>query len=103
MRINYCLLVVTLLQVTLLSLSQYYASIANERLNRAAETPSSQSLPLLDEFMHYRNLDDYFGYVAATIWVMVLVVIKWKKVPSSNRVDLAVYFPLLLHTVFMFF
>jgi len=95
------LLVATLLQLTLLSFSKYYDSIANGVLKSAVEIQGFNLLSSLDKFQYYSDLDDYLGYVSATIWVMVVVVTKLKNVSSSNMANLAICLPLLFHMVLM--
>lgn len=95
------LIVATLAQFTLLSFSKYYCSIANEVLRKAVETKESNFLSFLDKYDYYNDLDNYLGLASATVWVMVVLVIKLKNVSSTDMAHVAVCLPLFFHMVLM--
>lgn len=95
------LIVATLVQFTLLSFSKYYCSIANEVLRKAVETKESNFLSFLDKYDYYNDLDNYLGLASATVWVMVVLVIKLKNVSSTDMAHMAVCLPLFFHVVLM--
>ncbi|EJA3105403.1 hypothetical protein MWT34_004625 [Vibrio vulnificus] len=95
------LIVATLVQLTLLSFSKYYRSIANDVLRNAVETKEADLLSSLDQFDYYSDLDNDLFLVAVTVWVMVLVVTKLKSISSTDMANLAICLPLFFHMILM--
>ncbi|HCE3663582.1 TPA: hypothetical protein NG674_004642 [Vibrio parahaemolyticus] len=91
------LIVATLVQLTLLSFSKYYRSIANDVLRNAVETKEADLLSSLDKFDYYSDLDNDL-FLAA---VMVLVVTKLKSISSTDMANLAICLPLFFNMILM--
>ncbi|HHX8286401.1 TPA: hypothetical protein ACVOYT_004576 [Vibrio diabolicus] len=95
------LIVATLVQLTLLSFSKYYRSIANDVLRNAVETKGVDLLSSLDKFDYYSDLDNDLFLAAVTVWVMVLVVTKLKSISSTDMANLAICLPLFFNMILM--
>ncbi|AVF95452.1 hypothetical protein AL552_17740 [Vibrio diabolicus] len=95
------LIVATLVQLTLLSFSKYYRSIANDVLRNAVETKEVDLLSSLDKFDYYSDLDNDLFLAAVTVWVMVLVVTKLKSISSTDMANLAICLPLFFNMILM--
>ncbi|MEA5239083.1 hypothetical protein VB602_22785 [Vibrio parahaemolyticus] len=95
------LIVATLVQLTLLSFSKYYRSIANDALRNAVETKKADLLSSLDKFDYYSDLDNDLFLAAVTVWVMVLVVTKLKSISSTDMANLAICLPLFFNMILM--
>lgn len=95
------LITATLAQLVLLILSKYYGFVADGVLQAAVEAQDSNILMSLDNFQHYRNLDDNLGYMSTSIWVLVVIITLLKSVSSTKMGNLAICLPLVFNMILM--
>ena len=95
-RMNVFLISALLLQVLLLSLSRYFDDASYDTLKNASVSPVSSFIQDIDKYKYYGDVGDCLGYLSASIWLLVMVILNVKKVTESKMTTLVIYFPLLI-------
>jgi len=89
-------------QLILICGSKYYEYLANIELEALAAAPITEVVSILSKLQYYSDLENYAGYFAGALWIIVIIAVNLNKVANTIEAQLSIVLPALVSLLMIF-